>query len=294
MPFCPSKLSFVLLLVAFGALAVPASADFPLDVVDDRGREITIERAPQRIVAVGALYAQIVVDLGVVDRLVAVAASDDNPAEVATLPTVGPSFAPSIEVIVGTQPDLVLGATDWGGERPALENAGITVLTTPWLTSIGSIFATVRTIGAALGVEDAAEATIGRIATEIVEIEAAVLGRPPVSAAFLYASSPDDPPYAAGGDAIEHELIARAGGINVFSDLQFSPQVGFEQVVARDPQVIFTAPSQVNHVTGQPLFQGVSAVAEGRVVGIRASDAASTRVAAALRSMVVALHGIEP
>ena len=271
----------------------PAYA-FPITVTDDRGREITIDSLPERIVAIAALYAEIVVDLGAIDRLIAVAESPDNPTAVADHPSVGPTYAPSIELILSTEPDLVLGATDWGGERPALEAAGITVLTMPWLTSVAAIFETIRAVGTAIGADEESVLLVGRIAAEIVEAEAAVLGSQAVPAAFLYASTPNDPPYTAGSGAIENELILRAGGTNVFADVEGFPQVGFEEIIARDPQVIFTAPSQIENITGNPLLLGVSAVANGKVFGIRASVVASTRVAEALRAMIEALHAATP
>jgi len=281
----------VLVTLGIATVSSPLLA-FPVSVVDDRGQEIAIAAAPQRIIAIGALYAQIVVDLGAVDRLVAVGETADNPPEALDLPSVGPTFAPSVELILGMEPDLVLGATDYGGERPALEAAGITVLTTPLLTGVTSIFESIRTIGSALGAEDAAARLNGRIATEIVEAESLVLEAPAVRAAFLYAAS--DPLYAAGSGAIEHELILRAGGLNVFADVVGFPPVGIEEIIARDPEVIFTAPSHIEALSGNPLLQTVSAIENGRVVGIRASVAASTRVAEALRTIIEALHGIDP
>ncbi len=133
---------------------------------------------------------------------------------------------------------------------------------------------------------------IGRIAADILEAESLALGRERVSAAFLYATTGQDPPYAVGSESIEHELILRAGGLNVFSELAWTSQVGFEEILARNPEVIFTAPSQVENILGNAFLQSVSAVANGRVVGIRASDVASTRIANALRAMIAGLHDI--
>jgi len=247
---------------------------------------------PERIVAVGALYAEILLGLGALDRLVAIADSPDNPAETVDLPSVGPTYAPNVELIVAQMPDLVLGATDYGGERAALEAVGITVLTTPLLTGVIDIFDSIHTVAAAIGKSAEGAALIGELAEGIIRSESLVLGRPPVRAAFLYAPTPDDPPYAAGTGAIEHELILRAGGINVFADVDGFPPVAFEAILARDPEVIFTAPSQIENLTGNPLLRAVAAIREGRVVGIRGSDATSTRIGDALRSMIEALHGI--
>jgi len=273
-----------------GMTSVVSLASYPVAVTDDRGQEIVIEQQVERIVSLNALYAQIIVDLGEGHRLIAVAESADNPEDVASLPTVGTAFSPNVEVILGMSPDLVLGANDWGGERPALEAAGVPVLTTPWLTTVTSIFDTIQTIAAVLDAEQSGELLVGRIATSLIQAEADVLGKPAVSAAFLYAASAEDPPYAAGGDSIEHELILRGGGINVFAELEWSPQVSFEEILARNPQVIFTAPSQVENITRNPFLKSVAAVANHRVFGIRASTVASTQVADALAAIITGLH----
>jgi len=184
------------LLVVLVLLGLAASAQkYPVTVVDDRGLEIRIERQPSRIVVAGVpLYTEILIDLGALDRLIAVAESPDNPPEVADFPTVGPSFSPNVEVILSLEPDLVLGPGDWGGERSKLELAGITVLTTPLISSIPDIFSTIRTVGTVLGLREGAEVLIGQIAEEIITIEASTLAEETVRAAFLYASVPDTPP----------------------------------------------------------------------------------------------------
>jgi iron complex transport system substrate-binding protein len=280
------------LLVVLALLGLVASAQqYPVTVIDDRGLEVTINSQPNRIVVAGIpLYTEILIDLGALDRLIAVAGSPDNPPEVANLPTVGPSFSPNVEVILSLEPDLVLGPGDWGGERGKLESAGITVLTTPYLTSIPDIFSTIRTVGTALGLREQAEVLIGQIAEEIIAIEASTLPEEQVRAAFLYASVPDTPPYASGSGAIENELILRAGGKNVFCDVQGFPQVSLEEIVARDPEVIFTDPSQIENITSNTLLKTVSAVKNGRVYGINAAWLTSTKVAEALKQMGEFLH----
>ncbi len=280
------------LLVALALVGLVAAAQqYPVTVIDDRGFEIRIEQQPIRIVVAGIpLYTEIVIDLEALDRLIAVAGSPDNPPEVVDLPRVGQSFSPNVEIILSMEPDLVLGPGDWGGERGKLELAGITVLTTPLISGIPDIFSTIRTVGMALGLKEGAEMLIGQIAEDIITIEASSLAEEPLRATFLYASVPDTPPYAAGSGAIENELILRAGGENIFFDIQGFPQVSLEEIVSRDPEVIFTAPSQIENITSNTLLKTVSAVKNGRVYGINVAWITSTKVAEALKQMGEFLH----
>jgi len=281
----------VVAVVVVGLLGLVAWAQtYPVSVVDDRGIQITIASCPERIISIGALYTEILIDLGASDRLVAVADSPDNPQAVAGLASVGPSYAPNVEVILSLAPDLVLGATDWGGERPALEEARVVVLTAPLLTGLPDLFAAIRTVGTAVGLLDVAEALIGWIAEEIIRVESTALRPIQVRTAFLYAGSTNDPPYAAGSGTIEGEMILRAGGDNVFADVLWGSPVSLEAIVARDPEVIFTDPSQIVNITGNPLLEGISAMTDGRVHGIKASHVTSTKVADVLRAMAELLH----
>jgi len=279
------------IVVVVGLLGLVAWAQtYPVSVVDDRGAQITIASRPERIISIGALYTEILIDLGASDRLVAVADSPDNPQVVAGLASVGPSYAPNVEVILSLAPDLVLGATDWGGERPALEEAGVVVLTASLLTGLPDLFAAIRAVGTAVGLLDVAEALIGRIAEASIGVESTALRESQVRTAFLYAGSADAPPYAAGSGTIENELILRAGGQNVFADVGGFPQVSFEAIISRDPEVIFTDPSQIVNITGNPLLKGISAVKDGRVHGIKASHVTSAKVADVLQAMAELLH----
>jgi len=291
-----SLLLLLALALTAGLLVGPGSIvaqQFPVTVVDDRGQEIIIPSRPERIVIAGVtLYIEVLLDIGAGDRIVGVSDSPDNPPEVADLPTIGPAYSPSVEAILALEPDLVLGA--WGAVRDQLEAAGVIVLTTGrpggLIISVPDIFATIRTVGTAVGNLEQAERLIGRIAEEIVEIEGLVLGLEPVRTAFLYMMAPDTPPYAAGSGSIENELILRAGGVNVFADVVGFPQVSLEELLARDPQVIFTDPAQVENILKSRLLEGLSAVRERRVYGIKASEVVSTRVARALRKMAELLH----
>lgn len=297
------KISIALFAVAllFAIGGGQLAADFPVKVVDDRCKEIVVPKRPERIVTLLPLYAEILIDLGALGRIVGVADSPDNPPEVERLPKVGPSFNPSRELIVALKPDVVFGATDFYKLREALEAAKIVVITvgcfrgTPdfgFITGIIDVFKAIRTVGLAVeGSTAKADALIGRLSEEIIAIEGAVLDHPKPTAAVLY---PDPagktPPYAAGRGTPEHEILTRARGLNVLAALVGYKHVSFEELVRLDPEFIFTDPAQIKAITEDARLKGLRAVKEKKVCGIKASQWTSSRVAKTLRTVAEMLH----
>jgi iron complex transport system substrate-binding protein len=284
----------LLLSLVAGLLVWPSLADYPVKVRDDRGREITILKRPERIVVAGTpLYTEIIIDLGATSRLVGVSDSPDNPPEVAQLPKVGPAFSPNIEVILALKPDLVFGA--FGAVRDSLERAGLIVITAGKaggvIDSVTEVFRTIRTIGLVLdGDTKKADALIGKIAEEIVVTEGAVIDKIKPTAAILYPSG-EQPPFVAGRGTPENEILLRAGGINVFSDIVGYKQVSFEELLKRDPSFIFTDPFLVVLITNHRLLQELKAVRDKRVFGVKASAWVSSRVAQTIKNLSEILHG---
>lgn len=288
------------LLLAIGGDS-PLAADFPVKVTDDRCKEITIAKRPEGIVTLLPLYAEILIDLGAVERIVGVADSPDNPPVVEKLPKVGPAFNPNRELIVALKPDVVFGATDFNKLREALEAAKLIVITAGCfrgvpdfgaIKGITDVFKAIRTVGLAVeGSTAKADTLIGQLSEEIIAIEGAVLDRPKPIAAVLY---PDPagkaPPFAAGRGTPEHELLTRAGGLNAFAKLEGYPQVSFEELVKIDPEFIFTDPSQIKLITGDQRLQGLRAVKEKKVCGMKASQWTSSRLAKSLRAIAEMLH----
>jgi len=274
---------------AASATACPSPTQYPLIISDDRGKMITIAARPARIVVAGTpLYTEILFDIGADDRVVGVTDSPDNPPEAQNLPKVGPSLQPNTEQIIALKPDVILGAV--GPARDALETVGLTVVTPiSFITGVSDILDVIRAVGKVVDDCPQADVAIGQLSETIVRLESRVLDRDRPTAAFLYAF-PNSPPFASGRGSVESELIARAGGQNSFADVQGSQQVSIETVVARDPDFIFTDPSQIANITGNPLLTNSKAVKNNHVIGIKASLVTSTRVAEALQAMAQALH----
>ncbi|HET7040177.1 MAG TPA: ABC transporter substrate-binding protein, partial [Gemmatimonadales bacterium] len=107
----------------------------------------------------------------------------------------------------------------------------------------------------------------------------------------------DNPPITIGGGSFQSELVALAGGINVFADLpQPSAPVSLETIAARDPDLVLVSDSTVPAWSRRPEWRAVRAVRERRFVLVHGSDFArpTFRALEAVRRLRAALEGAAP
>ncbi len=249
--------------------------------------------APTRIVVAGIpLYTEVLLALGLQEAIVGVAESPENPEEVQPLPKVGLVWAPNLEAILDLEPDLVLGAPPLLRDRlnalgiPAFSVGGEDM----WITSISEVLEGIVELGRVVGLEDKARVLAGALAMEILALEARVLGRERPRAAFFYLYDPASAPYVAGAGTPEDEVIRRAGGLNAFADLEGYPQLNVEEILLRDPEVIFVGTGQKENLFHHSALRNLRAVQAGQIWEVRAADLVSTRVVQVLLLVAQALH----
>lgn len=251
-------------------LSIPPPKGYPITIQDDRGKAILIPKQPQRIVLAGTgFYWEILSDLAAQNRVVAV--TDAAPKTAQHLPKIGTLFQPNIEHIVAYRPDVVLGT--YGATRDQLESLGLCVLTLGqpggYLSSIPEVFQAIRDLDAMLyGNWDRANTKIAQISEQIITLETKTLERSHITVAIVYVVSTDRPVFAVGRACLEHELLYRAGGTNVFADLQGGQEVSLEQLLARSPQVLITDPQYMPVLYQHPLLQNLDAIKNKHVLAI--------------------------
>lgn len=265
--------------------AVPAG--FPV-TIDNCGVRTTYDRPPSRVVAIHQHPAELMLALGLKDRLVGTAFPDS-----AILPELKKDYEaipelakkePSFEKILDVGPDLVYGgygsafAENEGRSRKAFADAGIaTYLNREYCgeerVTMKDTYDEIRTVGTIFGVPDRADELVADLEGRVGKAAAAVEGEPQVPV-FVYDSG-DKSPFTAGGKSLGTELIRLAGGENVFTDLDdVFGDVSWEQVVERKPEVIaiydYTGAASVEEkkkfLLSQPALADVPAIRNKRFV----------------------------
>ncbi|MFJ5047810.1 ABC transporter substrate-binding protein [Streptomyces sp. NPDC088719] len=296
---------------ATGEKAAAKSDGFPY-TVKNCGVTTTFKAPPKRVVTMNQHVTEIMLELGLKKSLVGTAYLDDQvlpkyAADYASVPVIAKEY-PSYEQVLAADPDFVYGgyssaftAGDGRG-REALKKSGIeTRLNTESCTRgdqpMDTLYDEIREVGRTFGVPDRAEAWIKQAKADNAATAKKLADLKPVSV-FVYDSG-DKTAFTAGGEGIGNELIERAGGTNVFADLD-KPfgDASWENVVDRKPEVIViydygatTVEQKKKRLLTDPALADVPAVKNKRFAVMPLSDAVlGVRVPAAVDKLAAQLH----
>jgi len=198
------------------------------------------ETEPARVVVFAPSGAEILAELGLSQQIVGVGDFVDWPPEMRSLPQVGSFLSPNVEAVLALEADLVITTR---GETPVpqldrLEQLGVGRMELPTDTYEGLLESILR-VGERLGRAERAKALAGKMRSQMEDIAERVegVGRPRV--VFVVGR---DPLYVAGPGSHIDQMIATAGGTNIFGDALSPYQlVSVEAMLERLPEVILEA-----------------------------------------------------
>ncbi|MFI8163141.1 ABC transporter substrate-binding protein [Streptomyces microflavus] len=294
-----------------GNKASAKSDGFPYTVTNC-GVTTTYKAPPKRVVTMNQHVTEIMLELGLTKSLVGTAYLDDKvlpkyAKDYASVPVIAKEY-PSYEQVLATNPDFVYGgyssaftAGDGRG-REAFKKSGIeTRLNTESCakadTPMETLYEEVREVGRTFGVTDRAEAWIKQAKADNAATAEKLKDLKPLPV-FVYDSG-DKTAFTAGGKGIGNELIKRAGGTNVFADLDKSfGDASWENVVARKPEAIViydygstTVEQKKKRLLTDPALADVPAIKNKRFAVMPLSDAVlGVRVPAAVEKLAAQLH----
>lgn len=228
-----------------------AKASYPVQLVDDAGTRHTFEAAPRRMVSLVPSATEALLAMGLADHLVGRTDYDRVP-ELVDLPSVGGGLQPNLEILVSLDLDLVIR---FAGDSDLATAERMTELGIPHFAvqpdGVEDVLSIIRDLGRVMGASDAAEAMLGEIREDLDDVARRVAALPALRVAYILGG---DPPWVAGPGTYIDELMAVAGGENVFDDLGplYAP-VSMEALLDRDLDLILlssrlTQPPPLAHV----------------------------------------------
>lgn len=272
-----------------------AGSGFPL-TVSSCGRDVEVTAAPRRVVSLHPSITEVLVRLGVADRVVAQAQDDSGSVapeladEVAAIPSLSSDAPPDKETLIGEEPDLVLSGTEYEFNTEMgfagydeLDQLGIPayVATAGCMErrmagSVEDAFTDLAFLGRVFEAEDEATALEAEMRDRLAAVDEAIRGEEPVRAAQVFVEAGKI--YAIGG-AVEVDILERAGGVNVFESGDplfgdfFAAEVNPEVVAAADPEAFVFSVNSAEHEAQtraflERTFPDSAAVRDGRLVPI--------------------------
>ncbi|AWK09638.1 hypothetical protein DDQ41_12685 [Streptomyces spongiicola] len=291
--------------------AGPAAEGFPVTVANC-GVKTTYQRPPQRAVSLNQHATEVLLALGLEKSMVGTAYLDDR-----ILPEYQEAYDgieviaeqyPSFEALLAAEPDLAYGGfastfdEKEGRGRAALSKAGINSYlnieecpTGP--VTMAAMDREIRNVARIFGVPDRAEQQLRKLHGTLEAVEDKLAGAKPVEV-FVYDSG-DKTAFTAGGAGVGNEMIKRAGGVNLFADLDKAfGDVSFEQVAERMPEVVViydygdqTVEDKKRFLLANPALKDVPAIKNRRFAVLPLSSTVlGVRVPSGVESLARQIH----
>ncbi|WP_431727240.1 ABC transporter substrate-binding protein [Verrucosispora sp. TAA-831] len=269
--------------------AATASAAGPVTLTNC-GTPVTVPGPPARAVTMNQSATEIMLALGLQDRMAGTAYLDDEvlpeyAAAYAQVPVLAKEY-PSKEKLLDLAPDFVYASfssafgDEGAGDRADWQKLGVTTYlstagcpkdTRPAKLAMDDVFTEIREIAAIFGVAERAETLIADQKQRIADVSAGAKG-----ARVLWWDGGNDAPSAGaccGGPAM---IMSAAGVTNIFDDLTGSwADTNWEAVIERDPDVIVlvdaswdTAAAKQAFLEKHPALKDLPAVRDKRYVTV--------------------------
>ena len=289
-----------LILIVFVFTAAGCAKHPAREIVDRTGRKMSIAGPVNRVISMAPSNTEIIVDLGMAGKLVAI---DRHSANVAGIPGGLPRmdfFYPDAEAIVGLEPDVIIanGHNATGtGEDPfrLLREMGIPVAYISMSKSINDIYEDIAFIADLLQVREKGDALILSMKGQVDAIaQQAASVENKQSVYFEISAAPEMITF--GKDSFLNDMISVIGARNIFENDNWIVTPGAEVIIGRNPDVILTNVDYIEDPIGElksrPGFDHINAVINNRIYRIDTDSSArpSARIMLALNQMARAVY----
>ena len=223
----------------------------------------------ERIVSLSPATTEILFAIGAGDEVVGRTDFCNYPQEVSKIASVGGFSEISMEAIVAQEPDLVIASVGMHDYlKQPLEDLGITVFMSN-VVDFTTLYSEIAQIAKFTGDEDDAAELIKDMKDDIADISEDLKNVEPKS---IYWEVWNAPYMSVGEASYINELIALAGGANIFADVaEGYPVVSEESIIAANPQYIGVPTDTMETaktISGRAGWQDIEAVKNNNIIFI--------------------------
>ncbi len=270
------------------------------EITDREGTKVSIPNKIDKIISTAPSNTEVIVDLGLGNKLVAVDKySSDVPGISEDLTKIDFSN-PDAEAIIGLNPDIIIASghnKTGSSEDPfkLVKEAGIPVVYIPSSESIKGIYEDIEFIANILNVENKGNELVNDMKSKIDEI--ANIGKNITDKKSVYFEiSPAPSLFTFGQGTFLNEMIEIIGAKNIFADEKGWISPSAESVIDKNPDIIFTnvdyTENPIKEIETRDGFENISAVKNNSVYQIdkNSSSRPSQNIILALSQMAESIY----
>ena len=281
------------------------------NLVDDHGDKISLTAYPERIVSLAPSATEILYAMDAGDKVVGVTEYCDYPynftawIEKGNMTSVGGFRDINVEVVASLNPDLILAT---GGVQQdiveSLRDLGYKVIVLD-PKNIDGVFRNIQLVGNATGKRDSATALVNDMTSRIDAVANKVADAASKPKVYYEVWFSEQSIWSVGAEGFENELIAKAGGINIFENDSLEHfQTDSEVILSKNPEIILlpvgmeTIGSELpfwksfDDVKSRPAWDSISAVQNDQLYQIdgNAIERAGPRIAYMVETLAAIFH----
>ena len=263
-----------------------------VNVIDDRGVNVTIPKNPQRILSLGTAFTESLYAIGAQDQIVGVDSTSKYPAAVSNKTNIGSAYTINLENVTMLQPDLIIMWKSYTTSLNALVNLNMTVIAFD-PQSVADVERMINILGNATGRIQEANSVVNDMQTRVAAVEhtlANVTALPKVYMELL--SSGGKSP---GPGTMTNDVIGIAGGDNINANTSARyTKLSSEYVIGQNPDFIILelqntkTNDQVKNTTG---YGTMNAVVNDKIMRVDGAWlTASPRIVLAIEKFAYWFH----
>lgn len=288
---------------AIAMMAMTGCSKEPTVMKDREGNEFQLPEKIETIVSTAPSNTEVLVELGLADKLVAV---DKYSADVEGVSEDIPKIDfrnPDAETLIGLEPDIIIasGHNKSGEEDPfaLLKEAGITVVYIPSSNSIDGIYEDIEFIADITGTEKKGEEIVETMEKEVEairEIGSKIENKKKV----YFEIGSGSALYTFGNNTFLNEMIEVVGGENVFGNeeswITATPEAVLtanpDVILSNDPNTTAAGKTAIEDIKSRDGWDTITAVKNNEVYQIdkNSSSRGSQNIIKALKQMAKAIY----
>lgn len=294
------KLTSILALVLVVMLATVGCSQKSKTIKDREGNDVTLPKKMDRIISTAPSNTEVLVDLGLADKLVAVDKYSTDIEGINKDIEKIDFLNPDAEAIIALNPDIIIASghnKTGSSEDPfkLIKEAGISVVYIPSSESIQGIYDDIMFLADITDKKEKGQQIVDNMKKEVNEIKA--IGETIKDKKKVYFEiGPAPNLYSFGNSTFLNEMIELVGAENVFKDEKAWISPSEESVIDKNPDVILTnvgyIKNPLDEIKSRNGWNNITAVKDNKVFLIdkNASSRPSHHAIKALKEMAVAIY----